>query len=354
MQWPVQAEGTAGRQRLFGEGDFFTSSRRAHFVTVTPRPPGMATQPDYPLVLNTGRVRDQWHTMTRTGKSPRLSGHVVEPYAEMHPADAQTLGLEDGELVRIVSRWGEVVVRTRTSDTQRPGSVFAPMHWNDQFASAARIDSVTNPFQDPHSGQPEFKHTPVRLVPYRPTWHGFVLSRHRVDTSAAAYWVRSRRRELWHYELAGEEPASDWAKCARDMLTADATGAQWSELFDSAQQAYRGARFVEDRLDSCVFIGPGHRLPPRDWLIELFGRDAVDGRERMRVLAGTPGAGQQDAGRIVCSCFSVGRNTLCQAITELGLQTPEAIGERLQAGTSCGSCVPELRTLIAEAAKASA
>ncbi len=292
--------------------------------------------------------------MTRTGKSPRLTGHVMEPYAELHPVDARTLGAEDGELVRLGSPWGEVILRARISDAQRRGSVFAPMHWNDQFASAARVDSVVNPYLDPSSGQPEFKHTPVRLLPYRPAWHGFVLSRQPINTSAAGYWVRSQRRGLWHYELAGEAPAEDWANCARGMLTADADEAQWSELFDSARQAYRGARFVADRLDSCVFIGPGHRLPPRDWLIELFGRDSVDGRERMRVLAGTPGAGQEDAGQIVCSCFSVGRNTLCKAITELGLQSPEAVGEKLRAGTNCGSCVPEIRTLIAAAAKASA
>jgi assimilatory nitrate reductase catalytic subunit len=139
------------------------------------------------------------------------------------------------------------------------------------------------------------------------------------------------------------------------MLQADAGGAQWSEMFDSAQQSYRGARFVDGRLDSCVFIGPDHRLPPRDWLIELFARDCIDGRERMRVLAGTPAPGQEeDAGRIVCSCFSVGRNTLFRAIETLGLQSPEAIGARLQAGTNCGSCVPELRALIGEVTKAGA
>ena len=143
------------------------------------------------------------------------------------------------------------------------------------------------------------------------------------SATAASYWVRSRRRGLWHYELAGEEPTGDWAGCARGMLQADADGAQWSEMFDSAQQSYRGARFVAGRLDSCIFIGPDHRLPPRDWLIELFARECVDGRERMRVLAGTPGNGQQDAGRIVCSCFSVGRNTVRHAIQEFGLQSPE-------------------------------
>ncbi len=354
VQWPVKPAQARGQARLFSAGEFFTPSRRARFVAVVPRPPGMATSSEYPLVLNTGRVRDQWHTMTRTGKSPRLSGHVVEPYAELHPADAQMLGAADGELVRLTSQWGQVLLRARVAATQRRGSVFAPMHWNDQFASTARVDSLVNPFQDPHSGQPEFKHTPVRVSACPPAWYGFVLSRHAVDTGAASYWVRSRRQGLWHYELAGEALADDWAGCARGMLKSGAQGAEWSEMFDSAQQAYRGARFVAGRLDSCVFIGPDHRLPPRDWLIELFARESVDGRERMRVLAGSPGPGQEDAGGIVCSCFGVGRNTLCHAIEEFGLRSPEEIGVRLQAGTNCGSCLPELRALIGEVSKVGA
>jgi assimilatory nitrate reductase catalytic subunit len=353
VQWPVRTGETGGRARLFSDGQFFTPDGRARFVPVTPRPPGMGTSSEYPLVLNTGRVRDQWHTMTRTGRSPRLTGHVVEPYAELHTADAHTLSVADGELVQLTTHWGAALLRARVSENQRRGSVFAPMHWNDQFASAGRVDALVNPFQDPQSGQPEFKHTPVRVSPYRPSWYGFVLSRHQVDTSAASYWVRSRRQGLWHYELAGEALTSDWAACARGMLQADADAdaAQWSEMFDSTQQSYRGARFVDGRLDSCVFIGPDHRLPPRDWLIDLFARDLVAGSDRMRVLAGIPAAGHEDAGCIVCSCFGVGRNTLCHAIEEFGLQSPEEIGARLRAGTNCGSCVPELRTLIGEMIK---
>ncbi|MGD2076556.1 MAG: molybdopterin-dependent oxidoreductase [Gammaproteobacteria bacterium] len=348
VQWPVRSSQTAGRARLFGDGRFSMPGGRARFVAVAPRPPAVATSFDYPLVLNTGRVRDQWHTMTRTGKSPRLSGHVVEPYAELHPADAQAVGVTDGQLVQLVSRRGEALLRARVSDAQRRGSVFVPMHWNNQFASAAVVDALVSAFPDPHSGQPEFKHTPVRVVAYRPVWYGFVLSRHRVDIGDACYWVRSRRRGLWHYELAGETLASDWARQARRMLQADVDGAQWSEMFDSAQRSYRGARLVAGRLDGCVFIGPDHRLPPRDWLIGLFGRDRVDGRDRMRVLAGTPEAGREDGGRTVCSCFGVGRNTLCRAVRELGLKSAEEIGQRLHAGTNCGSCVPELRALLAE------
>lgn len=349
VQWPLQidADGNLhGTERLFGSGRFMHDSGRARFIPVTPQPPARLTGRDYPMVLNTGRVRDHWHTMTRTGRSPRLSGHVSEPYAEIHPVDADRLGIADGTLVQIGSRWGEVIVRARCQDTQQPGNIFVPMHWSDQYASAARIDSVVNPETDPYSGQPEFKHTPVRMVAYRPAWHGFLLSRRPIEPQRATYWSRARRYGMWHYELAGEEAPADWAACAREMLCSDEAEADWSEMHDRAHDQYRSARFINGRLDGCLFIGPDARLPERDWLVELFGRDTLSPRERSRLLAGTPGADQEDAGRIICSCFAVGRNQLLKAITEQGADTPEKLGAILRAGTNCGSCVPELRALI--------
>ena len=110
----------------------------------------------------------------------------------------------------------------------------------------------------------------------------------------------------------------------------------------------RGARLIGDRLDAVLIVQPSPRLPPRDWLTELFAKEALDPVERSRVLRGTPPKGQFDAGQTVCSCFSVGINTLTQAIHNHDLRTPEEIGELLQAGTNCGSCLPELRRLIAD------
>ncbi|MCW8924204.1 MAG: molybdopterin-dependent oxidoreductase [Gammaproteobacteria bacterium] len=346
-QWPLKA-GQKPQSRMFGNAEFFTATGRARFVAVTPRPPGCLPNTDYPLVLNTGRVRDQWHTMTRTGKSPRLNGHVVEPYAELNHVDAEMLAIEQGQLVEVKSVQGSVIVRANIKESQRCGSVFVPMHWNDQFASSAAVDKVVNACTDPISGQPEFKHTPVQVKPYKADWYGFILSRNIIETGSASYWTQSRRQGLWHYELAGSQVADDWAAYARQLLCSEAQGVEWSEFFDSSKQTYRGARFIDGQLDSCVFIGTDYRLPPRDWLIELFGQEKVERQDRMRVLSGTPGSGQEDAGKIVCSCFSVGRNTLCKKIKQMNLSTPEQIGEVLQAGTNCGSCVPELRELIGE------
>jgi assimilatory nitrate reductase catalytic subunit len=347
IQWPIKAH-QPGQARMFGDGSFYTGTGRARFIAVTPRPPGRLQDSDYSLVLNTGRVRDQWHTMTRTGKSPRLNGHVFEPYAELNSYDARRLGIHPGQLVEVSSAQGKVILRASVNEAQRRGSVFAPMHWNDQFASSAGVGRVVNAYADPVSGQPEFKHTPVQIKPYDAGWYGFVLSRDVIDTGLVSYWVRSRRQGLWHYELADKRLNTDWADYARQILHTERHGAEWSEFFDSSQQTYRGARFIDGQLDGCVFIGTDYRLPPRDWLIELFTRDKVERQDRMRVLSGIPGKDQQDAGKIICSCFNVGRNSICSKIKEMHLTTAEQIGEHIHAGTNCGSCIPELRELIAE------
>jgi assimilatory nitrate reductase catalytic subunit len=344
-QWPVSA-GRESQARMFTDGRFFTPNRRAQLLPIVPRPPALATGAGFPLMLNTGRVRDHWHTMTRTGKSARLSGHIREPFVAMHAHDAGRAGVEHGALAVVGSALGELVLRVEVSDAMRPGQVFVPMHWNAQYAAMNGVGTLINPAVDPVSGQPEFKHTPVRVTPYRPQWHGFLLTRREVVVDQASYWSKARRQGVWHYELAGELVPQDWPALARELLYRPDDVPDWRELSDSTQANYRAARFVDGRLDAVLIVQPDSRLPSRDWLTELFRKDRIDPAERGRVLRGTPPGGGQDAGAIVCSCFSVGVNTLTAAIRDKGLRTPEAIGELLLAGTNCGSCVPELRRLI--------
>ncbi|MEW8382005.1 MAG: molybdopterin-dependent oxidoreductase [Candidatus Thiodiazotropha taylori] len=348
VQWPVVNGQAKGTPRLFSDGRFYTPSGRAQFVAVTPQPPGNSPSDPYPLVLNTGRVRDQWHTMTRTGKSPRLSGHDNEPFAEIHPLDADNNQLVEGGLVRVSSRWGEVVVRARLSEHQQLGQIFVPMHWNDQFASNATVDCLVNPALDPISGQPEFKHTPVAIEAYKPAWYGFLLTRERVMLEHATYWAKAKRDGLWHFELAGETAAEDWSALARNLLSSASDTGQWAEMMDSAGGQYRGVSVNDGQLQSCLFIGPDHNLPKRDWLVQLFAKKHLSRQERLRLLAGAPMNAQEDAGKTVCACFGVGLNTLVSAIEDQGLQTTQAIGEKLKAGTNCGSCLSEINRLIKE------
>ena len=348
IQWPVPLPGEKGTSRLFGDGRFFTATGKGRFIPVIPTAPSEALSSAYPIVLNTGRVRDQWHTMTRTGRSARLFGHDHEPFAEIHPDDGQAGDIAEGELVMVSSRLAQVVVRARLTERQSKGELFLPMHWNDQFASNACVDRLVNPALDPVSGQPEFKHTPVSIKPYRPAWHGFLLTREKVMLEHATYWAKAKRQGLWHYELAGDETDENWSAVARDLLLSAKNLIQWAEMMDSAGGYYRGVSVVNGRLQSCLFIGPDHLLPKRDWLVQLFSRPQLTREERLHLLAGVPGNAQEDAGKTVCACFGVGRNTLIHGIRAQGLNTTQAIGEQLKAGTNCGSCLCEIKALIEE------
>ena len=349
LQWPATREKPEGQARLYGDGRFSTPDGRARFIAVTPRPPASRPSAENPFILNTGRVRDQWHTMTRTGMSPRLSQHTPEPYVEVHPDDAAALGFDDGDLVQVKNDLGDVYLRFRVGKGQRRGSIFVPMHWNSVFASNARVDALVPAVTDPVSGQPESKHAVARIEACRPLWHGFVLTRrNRLNLQYSSYWARSRRTGLWHYEIAGRESPEDWAERAHALLSDEHDAeANWVEFFDRKQSHYRAARFIGERLESCIFIGADSVLPARDWLISLFLKERLEPAERQSLLTGQPPKDHEDVGRIVCACFNVGEKTIRQAIAEKGLTTPEEIGELLGAGTNCGSCIPELREMLA-------
>lgn len=346
LQWPVTFQNPAGTSRLFEDGRFFTESGKAQMIAINPRPVANPPSDDYPLTLNTGRIRDQWHTMTRTGKSARLSTHIPEAFVQINPLDADNLDINEHDLVMIKSHWGEITVRANVTDAVPPGMVFSPMHWNDQYASNAAVGKLVNPVCDPVSGQPEFKHTPVSVQKVTKAWYGFLLSRRQLDLSAQDYWNLNKGLQLWRYEIAGNETPQNWAAHARQLLCANEADVSWMEYFDSSIQCYRAARLVGDKLESCVFIGPEPDLPNRDWLMALFEKPLLDEKEKACLLSGRPTESRADAGASVCACFGVGKNTIIEAIQKNELDSVEAIGKLLKAGTNCGSCIPELKQLL--------
>ena len=355
VQWPVNAAHPQGCKRLFIDGRFDTPDQRAQLVAVHFRLPKHAADARYPLILNTGRIRDQWHTMTRSGRAARLTQHLPEPFLSVHPRDASQLKLTDGGLARVHSRWGHATLRVQLSPAQRPGEVFAPMHWNDRFASDARIGAVVNPAVDPISGEPEFKHTPVRVAALDTQWHGFALSRWKLQLRGLSYWARIHGAQHERYEFASAQHpggvAADWSHWAQQSMQLP-DGADWLEYRDVKTGTYRAAALLDGRLMAVLCMARNAGLPERRWLGELFAADTLSPLERRTLLAGRPAQAGPDPGPTVCACFGVGRNTICGAIRSRQLRTPEAIGAQLRAGTNCGSCVPELRKLLDEAQSA--
>jgi len=348
IQWPVPARGHAGTPRLLTDQRFFHADGKAHFIATPPRAPVNRTDQEFPLVLNTGRIRDQWHTMTRSGKAARLSSHIPEPYVDMHAQDALLASVREGELVRVATKWGSLIVRLRMSGEMPRGMIFVPIHWSGEFSSDARVGALVNPVVDPVSGEPEFKHTPARVMPFVVSWNGFVLSRAPIAPPDVTWWTQARGEHFMRYEIAGRRVYGNWSGWARRLFDARDEKVDWLEYSDPNAGVYRGALLIDNRLAACVFISPRQDLPSRTWLAGLFAKTRISDRDRAGLLVGHAADGSGDAGPVVCSCFGVGRKTICDAISRQKLATVQEIGQQLRAGTNCGSCVPELKVLLAD------
>ena len=347
IQWPVTRISPAGSARLFGDGRFYTNSGKARFLAIRPRGPVNQPDAEYPFILNTGRLRDQWHTMTRTALAAKLNSHYPEPLVEIHPEDATRLGLTHHSLVQINSRWGEMLARVDVTLSQQPGSLFVPMHWTEQLSSRGRVGALVNPVVDPLSGQPESKQTPVNIRVWQPKWQALVLSRHPLDIKHCEYQVKIKGDGFWRYQLAGQTVIDDLPDWGRTLLMESSNeSGDWLEFKDIAVADYRLAVIQAEQLSACVFITAKCNLPEPSWLCSLFGKTELKRTERLSLLSGMPPAGEIDAGRTICSCFSVGEKTILQAIKTQHLAGVADIGRCLSAGTGCGSCVPELKSLL--------
>ena len=353
-QWPVRAETRRRQRRFFADGAFFTPDRKARFIA--PEPPALrqATTGEFPFRLNTGRVRDQWHTMTRSGASPRLALHSPEPFVEINPADARTHGLADGGFARVTTQHGEAVLKVVLSNGQRTGSLFAPIHWSAATASSACIGDLVAPATDPHSGQPEAKATPAAIAAVAFASRGFALTRRPTALPLPTWWARIAITGGTGWLLATNATVVAWREAARTLLGQGVEPVEFAEYIDVPRGLYRIAAFARGRLDGCLFVGPAEAAPQWDAVREMFAADAIGSAQRLTVLAGKPADGVSDAGPMVCSCFGVGLNVICGALRSGAAANVEEIGKALRAGTNCGSCLPELRRIVQRSAQGTA
>ena len=325
-----------GGKRPFADGLFSTPSRRARLVPLIQEP--YSDQPAFPMILNTGRYRDQWHTMTRTGLSPRLSQHRREPLVEIHPEDAASLGLADGDLAAVHTAQGSSIFRAALDGGQRRGDAFVPIHWTDVMTSGGRTGRLASPDRDPYSGQPGFKAVPARIERVEPAWRGFLATREEVAAPRCLWWSRARVRGGWLYELAGLGDAADEVE---ELLPVGAR----AEAIDS----HRGSTRIvildaQQRLAAALFASREGVLPPRDWIAGELEADAAS--PPVALLAGRPAVAQPDRGPIICVCFDIGMKTILAAIGDQRLSSVAEVGTVLHAGTNCGSCRPAIAKLI--------
>lgn len=353
-QWPVwqadQADDAVSR--LFAQGQFSHADAKAKFVATAAINPVHQVCGEYPLILNTGRIRDQWHTMSRTGLSANLSTHRAEPYCEIHPQDALKFGVKDGELVEVKSNWGLCILRAQVSSNIRRGQVFAPIHWNDQVASDARIGKVVNPVVDALSGEPEFKHTPVFVQPFYTQWQGVLYVRqgfeHIVQSTIqnTIWWTKVTTAKATRYELADRQKFSATVEHLKELLPFTDESFEWLNLQDQTAHLSHSIVLKDGQLIASLYTAPQALLPDRDWIAGLFKRERLSAMHRKALLAGQPMSMNNSAGPLVCSCFKVGKNTIIETIKEKNISHEKQVTACLKAGGNCGSCLAEIRGLI--------
>jgi len=291
QQWPYPAGATGGRTRLYADGVFPTPSGRARFVATEYVPPAEAPDDQYPLRLTTGRLRDQWHSMTRTGLVARLFSHSPEPEVLVSEATLSTLKIQSGDLVRVTSRRGSLVMKARASDDMRPGDAFIAMHWGARFMGGAGTNALTLPAIDPYSKQPELKHAAARVEPFIAKWRG-----------------------------AFSAPAtSELQRAASSFLP----------RFDYAALSLIEGAEILVRLELASSTNPDPKVLAA--LQDLFGSPADT----------DPSAFDP----AVCACFKVPASQIRSAVAA-GASLAK-LQKDLKCGTNCGSCVPELRRLVA-------
>jgi assimilatory nitrate reductase catalytic subunit len=348
FQWPLR-ENSVPTKRLFANGGFFTRDGMARFVAIDPPRLSAAVTADWPFVLNTGRIRDQWHTMTRTGLSPRLLTHIAEPFVEIHPGDAAQLGLEQGTLAHLSTAHGSAILRVLVHRGQQPGSLFVPIHWSGENSSSGRVGALVQRITDPFSGQPESKGTPARIVGCAASHFGFLLTRQYMVPGDLMYWAAARTSFGHVINFALNRPPMGWDAWMRTTLP----DGDLIRLDDAGGGTHRAAVLRKGRLEAVVFVGSGPKMPSAEWLKSCFDMLAIPAADRRSLLSGRPMEGSADEGPIVCVCFQVGAKRI-QAEASCSPCNVETIGRKLGAGTNCGSCIPEIKRLITAAENAPA
>lgn len=368
LQWPVNNANPQGCARLFGDSHFYTANGRANLVPVNAALPALQTGSQYPFRLNTGRLRDQWHTMTRTGNVERLLLHSDAPSASLHPDDIAALNTAEGELLAITSTQGRLLVPVKSDEGLMRGDVFVPIHWNRQFSKHATVNTLFSARVDPWSGQPESKLEAVQLATAAMSEWFIVISQRALRPDGFDYWHKVPIRGGFRY-LLGRAVAADTPPAGDEFLQQLAPGFSFATFHHSETGDPRYLCLTDVTDGTPTFAGTDgtptmadgmaggtltiavfrsqkrSQLPDAAWLNGLLGTEPKP--NHWLFTTGSP-PDDSNTGAIICTCWEVGELPIRAAIAA-GAQDHVQLGRRLSCGTKCGSCIPELRRLLREA-----
>ena len=372
--WPYPTGAAEGRPRLYEDGRFATPDGHARFADTPYQAVAEPRDARFPFALNTGRLRDQWHGMSRTGTVPRLFGHASEPAIDMHASDMARLKLNDGDLVHVTSRRGSLILPARSSPQIAPAQCFIAMHWGEEFLSGrantgeplAGVNGVTSPAYCPQSKQPELKHSAVKVLKAELPWQLLAMAWMDADqalrartrlkplmgTFAFASCVSfGRERSGVLFRAADDAPPSrELLRSLEALLGLDGEGVL--RYADPRRGQWRSMNLQRHGSDAALqgFMLAGDTRA-ETWVAPLL-QDQLPAKAFGRLLL-VPGAKTPATlvarGKQVCNCFDVRQDQIDCVLAEATGAVEQQLArlhERLQCGTNCGSCLPELKRIV--------
>lgn len=358
QQWPFPTGAHQGTARLYTDGHFPTASGRAQFHADPYRAPKEKRDARFSLTINTGRLRDQWHGMSRTGTAARLFGHVEAAVLGLHPDELRRRRLQDGDLIKLRSRRGSLILPVQADESVRPGQAWLPMHWGDRFLKGLGTNVLTQPAFDPLSKQPELKHAGVEVDKVELPWQLFALVEGEVQSRFEA--LRPLFEDFAYASLTptGRERPALLIRAASAVAPKPELLAQIDRLlrlnqgpvlaYDDPRRAVgKRVRIEDGRIVSIRLAG---ETAASEWLRSLWLDGQADADLRRWLLApvsAPPGnAAANTRGKTLCNCLNVSEGAVHAGIAR-GLDL-DGLKQELKCGTSCGSCVPEIKRLLAQ------
>lgn len=361
QQWPRPAGASQGAARLYTDHHFATDNGRARFHVARHHGVASPISARYPFHLLTGRLRDQWHGMSRSGRVPALFAHTQEAALSMNPGDMARRGLTDGELVRVSNSHGDWVLPVSSNDAMLSGQLFVPMHWSSAFVGSAGSNALTAAKIDRKSFQPELKHVAVRVDKIDLAWQCAAVSAcgDPVRALSALRPLLAECRFASATLLDGERPAvrvrfAHEALPAADFLARldAALGLEGEGLAQVFADPRRGIDKRAIWQDGCL---RAVRLTGECCALGWLGERIVSGGEmgELRAMVFAPQAnppGLTRRARMVCHCAKVDEAAIYQALASGA--SPDSLRDTLGCGSGCGSCMPEVRRMAASVTKA--
>lgn len=356
QQWPFPESATEGKMRLYSDGVFQKPGGKAQFANTLYKPTAEKTDARHPMHLLTGRLRDQWHGMSRTGNVAQLFNHAEEPLISMHPDDMQRRSLKSGDLVKVSNKRGSLVIRAQASEEMMAAQTFIPMHWGGQYMNGLGVNALMPSTFDKQSKQPELKHAAVKLEKLELPWRMTIMR-----AGASLHLLQKIRPLLKQFEYAtcglyGRDPGIMVLRVAHPQAPDADLIEQIDTLLDMTDDIpmlhYKDAkRGISKRIlvegEQVTGVRLTGEILAADWLKEVMTQGKLTEALRRWALAplSAPPTGQRSRGKIICNCLDVAENEIIENI-QIGADLI-TLQNKLKCGTECGSCVPELKRLVA-------